>query len=158
MRKLWRKRWVRVLAYTLTTVLLLLLGFCWYLRIWRPEDVIAYYCLTRKVEGFNPVWKDLALRRFGKGDDVRALGSRHPPYSVEPIGPYAMLDYVDRSEEGLHFNNLYVVARDGRLLFAHAISCTWDHVLFGDRRDVEAFMIQYQNHLEAKLQEQAEVR
>jgi hypothetical protein len=86
-------------------------------------------------EQFPPVWKDLALRRFDRGDTVEALLARHAPLRYEEAPPYTRLVYV----EGGQYPGLTVIAKDGRLIAAAAGAATWQHVFFHAPMQGEGF-------------------
>ena len=70
-----------------------LLAVCWLLGIGSKADLVAYQEMSR--EQFPPVWKDLALRRFGLGSDVERLVTRHAPLHHDEAPPYARVVYVE---------------------------------------------------------------
>lgn len=86
-------------------------------------------------EQFPPVWKDLALRRFDRGDTVETLLARHAPLRHEEAPPYTRLVYV----EGDQYPGLTVMAKDGRLIAAAAGAATWQHVFFHAPMQGEGF-------------------
>ena len=60
-----------VIASGLAVVVLLLVLLCYVAGIRSTTDVVAYRAMWR--ERYHPIWKDLALRRVKKGDDVALL-------------------------------------------------------------------------------------
>jgi len=98
---------------------------CWFLGIWSREDLVAYHWM--RADHYHPVWKDLALRRIRKGDDLEETIRKHPPIRREDFGPYTALLY----HRGLlSFNTLQIIATDGVLIQASAASCCWRHTFF----------------------------
>jgi len=75
----------------------------------------------------DSIWLDLAIRRVGEGDPVEDLTNIKAPERVENIGPYQQLSY---HPDGLCFTGITIMAKDGKLLLAHAWSCTWQHAFF----------------------------
>jgi hypothetical protein len=115
---------------------------CWFLGIGSRQDLIAYRCM--RAEHFHPVWKDLALRRIRKGDDLEETIRKHPPIRREDFGPYTSLLY----HRGLvSFNTLQIIATDGVLISAHAGSCCWRHVFFDSPTHEQAIRQAYTEYL-----------
>jgi len=65
------------------SALLALGAFCAFFRISNLEDIEAYREMAREC---HPVWKQLALRRFGRGDAAQELFRRFPPTHREEFG------------------------------------------------------------------------
>ncbi len=124
-----RRKWLRrlVIAGFGLVVAAVLLGvfLCWFLGIHSKRDLLAYRGM--RAEHFHPIWKDLALRRIRKGDDLAATIKKHPPLWQEQYGPYTVLCY---HRGGVAFNTLVIVATNDVLIYARAGSCCWDHVFF----------------------------
>lgn len=118
------KRVVLGAAGTLGAVLLLAFLVCRFLGIRSPEDVTAYRQMAR--EHYHPIWKDLALRRIKRGDDLEDLLGKHTPRRRGNAGPYAELVFT----EGGAYPGLTVMAKDGKLIAAVAGAATWHHVFF----------------------------
>ncbi|MBL7223045.1 MAG: hypothetical protein ISS72_04255 [Candidatus Brocadiae bacterium] len=132
MRKLWRKRWVRILTYLLTALCLLGCGLCWLFRISSLDNVVACGMLlggTLAGQPVCPVWWDLALRRINPGDSVDELIRRRPPVAMEHEGSYTVLYY---EVDGPAFENTVIVAKDERLVLARKFSCTYEHTFFDE--------------------------
>jgi len=151
-RKLWRKRWFRIATYCLGTIAVLMVGTCWFFRIRKPADLVAYYAMHR--EDFHPVWRDFAFRRIGFGDTVESLRNEQPPVSGESFGGYTCLDYVDCPPGALPFTHLYILARGGRLVYAVAGSCTWQYRFFGDEEHYDAYSTARSNWVKKKLKQE----
>lgn len=125
-------------------VVLLLAGafLCWFLGIRSREDLLAYRCM--RAEHFHPVWKDLALRRIRKGDDLEETIRKYPPIRREDFGPYTALIY----HRGLlSFNTLQIIATDGVLIYARAGSCCWEHFFFESPTHEEAICQAYSEYV-----------
>ncbi len=138
---------VRVGVCCAAGLLLLVIALCGFLGIRSSMDVLAYYTMLR--EDYHPVWKDLALRRIRKGDSIDNLLKRHPPVVRDDFPPYIVLGYSERGS----FNVLDLVAKDGRLLAAHAAGCTWTHIFFTTPAEEEVFGLAYSQHAQQWLLE-----
>ncbi len=136
-----RKKVLIITTCVLAVVLLPLVVFYHVLGIHSRMDVLAYRMMIR--EQYHPVWKDLALRRIRKGDDLQMLLQKHPPVCVEAFGSFASVLY----NRPLSYNTLGVIAKDGRLISARAGSCTWHHVFFNSPEEEEALDQAYSNHI-----------
>jgi len=142
-----RRRWltrVRIAGFGLVVAAILVGGFlCWFLGIHSREDVLAYRCM--RAERFHPIWKDLALRRIRKGDDLAETIKKHPPFWQEKYGPYTILSY---HRGAVSFSTLIVVATNGVLIDARARSCCWQHVFFESLPHQPAIGRAYALHLQ----------
>jgi len=133
------RRRTKVVVGALAVLAALLASLCAFVGIRSRMDVLAYYTMVRT--DFHPVWKDLALRRFGHGGDIGALLKKHTPKSREDFPPYALLDFEEP------FNSMTVVAKDGKLIMARAGSCTWHHVFFATPDATEEFSKAHEKHV-----------
>ena len=143
-------RWFRISAIAAAVVALFVAGEAWYFRIYSYRDVKAYHYMHREC---HPVWKDLALRRIKPGDDVEELIANTSPARIHRHGEYTTIYY----QGGLSFTEVVVVARDGRLVWAEAVSCTWDHTFFDEmnsegRKD---YWRSFESYVDQKLQERS---
>lgn len=119
-----RRKVALVIAGGLAVAVLLLVLLCYVAGIRSTTDVVAYRAMWR--ERYHPIWKDLALRRVKKGDDVAALVEKHPPLYRNDAGPYTKLVYTQGGADP----GLTVMAENGRLALAVAGAPTWQHVFF----------------------------
>ena len=145
-----RKKHTKLMVAAVGLVMLVLAGvlLCRFLGIRSGQDLMAYRAMTG--EHFHPVWKDLALRRIRKGDDLAETIRRHPPLSREDFESYTVLFY---SASGV-LNNLQITAANGVLIDARATSCTWwKHVFFESPMHERAFSRAWSQHMEQKLLE-----
>lgn len=120
---------------------------CLFLGICSRRDVLAYHCMIS--EHFHPIWKELALRRIRKGDDLAETIKRHPPLSREDFESYTVLLY---SDSGL-LNNLQITATNGVLIDARVTSCCWKHVFFESPTYEQALVEASSRHMKQKLLE-----
>ncbi|MEN6334891.1 MAG: hypothetical protein ABFE01_11565, partial [Phycisphaerales bacterium] len=111
-------------GFLVSSVLAVVL-LCLFFGIHSRRDILAYRCM--RAEHFHPVWKDLALRRIRKGDDLAEVVKRHPPVRLEECGPYTALLY---HKGVVSFNCLQIIATKDVLIGARADSCCWNHVFF----------------------------
>ncbi len=124
-------------------VLLLAGGFlCWFLGIWSREDLVAYHWM--RADPYHPVWRDLALRRIRKGDDLEETIRKYPPIRRVDFGPYTALCY---NKERVSFNTLQIIATDGVLIQASAASCCWRHTFFDSPAHEQAIREAYSEYL-----------
>ena len=127
----------RTLLCFVVLLLAMVVGLCGYLRIYRYKDAVAYYGMAKEC---HPVWKELALRRYHRGDPVEKLTEKWPPSERRVEAGYEFLTYYDNPDApGLRFTGLAVVAEDRRLLHAYAWSCCWQHSFFGSQEELEEF-------------------
>lgn len=118
----------------LLTILALAVAFlCARLEIHSYRDIAAYRTMAR--EHYPPVWKDLALRRITRGDRLEDLLREHPPVHRDDFESYTDLDYIPPGS----YKVLGVIAKDGRLIVAHASGGTWRHVFFGSSEEEKAY-------------------
>ncbi|MBN1359226.1 MAG: hypothetical protein JW993_01480 [Sedimentisphaerales bacterium] len=125
---------------------------CWFFGIRSRQDIIGYSEMLRG--RFHPIWKDLALRRIKKGDDLDELVARHEPLRREEWPPFVMLRY---NEVG-SFDGLAVAAKDGKLIFASVGSCCWEHTFFDTPQERETLDEAYRAWLQQSLLESAAYR
>jgi hypothetical protein len=125
--------------------LLVLVGCCLFLRISRPADVMAYVAMVRGE--CHPVWKEFSLRRLNVGDSAAEFLRRIPPSTRDEFGRYGLYRYY-RNSEGIPFDVVSVVTRDGRLWSAESGSCTWQFTFFRD--DDPQFGADYTAYLKEK--------
>ncbi|MEN6429111.1 MAG: hypothetical protein ABFE13_27495 [Phycisphaerales bacterium] len=125
-------------------IVLLLAGvlLCRFLGIRSREDLVAYHWM--RADHYHPVWKDLALRRIRKGDDLEEMIRKHPPIRREDFGPYTALLY---HKERVAYNTLQIIATDGVLIDARAASCCWEHIFFESPAHEQAFNQAYSAYL-----------
>lgn len=88
---------------------------------------------------FPPVWKELAFRRFGLGDEVGKLLRAHPPTDTLRYGEWSVHDYNTGGPEALSFSGLWLVCKGDVLIAAEAGSCTWEHKFFEDAGQLAVF-------------------
>lgn len=136
------KRWQKVALGVAGGLLLLAAGLvvvCWFVGIRSKVDLVVYRELWR--EHHHPVWKDLALRRFGRGDPLDGLLERHVPTKREDVPPFTRLAYYRR---GLYRGEVIMIARDDRLVAARADTRSGRHVFFHDAERMRTFARMYQ--------------
>jgi hypothetical protein len=124
---------LRRLVASIAILLLVMLGVCGYLRIWRTQDVVAYLELSRP---FHPVWRDLAFGRISLGDAAAELFARHPAPLVIEHGPYTDYEYEVAADGYFPLGSLRVTAFEDKLIGAWAGSCTWHRTFFEDAEQV----------------------
>ncbi len=141
------KRRLKRTACVAGILALLVTSCCVLLGIGSKEDVFAYYFMV--MEDFHPVWRALALRQFESGDELATLVAAYPPLLREDFSPYTMLTYEQP------FASLVVAARDDRLFYARAASCTWEHTFFEDIDESLSFDEAYAKYIRQCLLEAA---
>jgi hypothetical protein len=128
------KRAVIILAAGLLIVLLLAIPFVYVLPpIRSSRESLGYRMMVQ--EHYHPVWKDLALRRFGKGDPLKDVLRKHPPMHRDDFGRYTELYYSPPGSQ----NTLGIVAKDGKLIAARAGGRRWQRTFFETPEEEEAF-------------------
>lgn len=120
-KKKWRKI-IKIIAAVIAVFAISIVSSCLFFGIHSRMDVIGYYSMAR--EEFHPIWKDLALHRIRKGDSLESIIKKHAPVRREDFSSYTFLDYE------VPFNGLGIVAKDGKLIYAAAGSCCWEHIFF----------------------------
>jgi hypothetical protein len=128
MRTLVSKYWFRLSLAATACLLALDLLACWHWHIWRPADLREYREVCRYSIG-----RDLWFGRITPDHDVEVLIERLPPHRIRRFGRFTCLTYFAGRPPGpgeIPFENLEVVARDGRLVSAIAGGCTWNHFFF----------------------------
>jgi len=126
MKRLFHKKWFRITAGLLLSLLILTLALAAYFDIWSREDLIAYGGMYYEC---HPVWKTLALRRIRAGHSVDDLTRLHQPYGTDTWKNYTFLDYESRPGE-FSMGAFWVVAEDNKLVYAVAGNDTWQHEFF----------------------------
>jgi hypothetical protein len=103
---------------------LLVLGFvlCIFFRIRSYEDMLAYSYM----KNMHPIWKDLACRRFGKGDDINEVIAVYPPLWEMKYAPYHRINY----EHPASMEGLTLTAKNGKLISAAAGGDCWKFNFF----------------------------
>jgi hypothetical protein len=131
----WRpdKRASTVLGAALIVFALAVASLCCFLGVQTRADVIGYYEMARG--NFHPIWKDLALGRIRKGDNLESVLQKHRPTRREDFGPYTSLCYVGPGSS----DTLQIKAKKGRLIYAQAGGCGWEHVFFAAPEEEAAF-------------------
>ena len=119
-----RKRIALLISGGLAVCVLLLVFACHFVGIHSTRDIVAYRAMWR--DRYHPIWKDLALRRIKRGDDVESLLKKHTPPGRADAGPYTKLVYV----WGGAYRRLTVMSKNGKLIAAVAGAATWRHVFF----------------------------
>lgn len=123
MKSLLKRHWARITGSLLLGAVLVITVAAWFFDVRSQKDVIAYIGMFQEC---HPVWRDLALRRIRSGqtvDDVRRLNA---PPRMASWDRYTLLAYNDTGD----FTGLTILARDDKLIFAGARSCTWEHQFF----------------------------
>ncbi len=105
----------------------ILVAVCVFARVSGPNDLIAYGGMAREC---HPVWREFALRRFGKGDSAEEFLRRFSPSLGKESGRQGTYQYTKAPADHIPFTGLTVTTRDGRLIRADAWSCTWQFTFF----------------------------
>ena len=135
-----REKLVLLLTAGFAALVLLLFCLCQFLDIHSQTDVIAYSAMCRG--DFHPIWKDLALGRIEKGDDLDALIGKHTPFQRGEAGPYTELVYA----RDTRLPKITAMARDGKLIAAATTGAKWRHVFFEADRHGESFRQAYRKY------------
>ena len=107
----------------------------------------------------HPVWKQFALRRFGRGDAANELFRRFPPTHRDEFGRYGIYSFSAGPPGGIPFTRVSVVTKDGRLIAAGSGSCTWRFTFFNAQdpeleRQYEALLRErYRSHEQRRLEQ-----
>ncbi len=134
-RQLWKRLSVKlaVIGFSLALSFILV---CWFLGISNGRDAYGYFEMA---VSFPPVWKELAFRRFGLGDNADKLLRNHPPTHTKNCGEWSVHDYTPGGPDGLRFSGLWLVCKGNVLVAAEAGSCTWEHKFFEDAQQLAVF-------------------
>jgi hypothetical protein len=127
LRTLWSGKWTRRFVLGGVLILAAIALLCAFLRISRPRDIVVFLDMAKEC---HPLWRQLALRRVGSGDNAQEFLRRFPPTQREEFGRYGVYHYFPNGEAGLWFTGLSVVTKDDRLVSSQAWSCTWKFVFF----------------------------
>jgi len=130
--RLWSTRWFRATACLWLAGLLLLACVASYFDIHSPGDCLAYLNMHREC---HPIWRDLAWRRISPGDDLDDVVSVHPPSVADNRGDFTTVRYYEGCDPGefaLSFTGVAIIAKNGKLVYAVAWSCRWQHTFFDE--------------------------
>lgn len=135
-------KWLRSRKWFLLccgTVLFVFVGCCAFLRISNMSDVLAFYGMFRN---YHPILRDLAFRRFSKGDSMSDLLQRYPTNGPATYGHFSTFggDNLSWKNPGNH-TSVFVLAMDDRLIYAQAWGSVkdvpWEFVFFHTTNDSE---------------------
>lgn len=129
-----RLKKVALIAGSILTVLVLLVvSACWFFGIRSRKDIVGYREMLRS--NFHPVWKDLALRRFEKGDDLNDLIRKHPtPWREDYNASYTVLRYGKTPLSG----GPIIASKDGKLIYAIIGNDCWEFTFFDTPAEEES--------------------
>jgi hypothetical protein len=149
------KTWFRLSVRFVLLLLVTLLGFAWYFKIWSWRDWEIIQAMSAEC---HPVWRDLHWGRVQAGQNVDEVIAATKPVRVERYGDFVELIY---QPGGLNFTGVNITAKKGRLVNAGAWSCTWNRVFFDemtgdDWHDFnDAYEARWQPIRQMRLQEEA---
>ncbi len=129
-----------LIAGGLAVFAVLLVFACHFVGIRSTRDIVAYRAMRR--EHYHPIWKDLALGRVKRGDDVESLLQKHTPLWRNDAGRYTKLVYVQGGADP----GLTVMAKDGKLILAVAGAATWQHAFFDPAGQMESYTQAHRNY------------
>jgi hypothetical protein len=117
-----RKKVIIALVTGFGGLILLCFALCIFFRIHSYEDILAYSYM----KNMHPIWKDLACRRFVKGDDINDVIAVYPPLWEMKYPPYHRINY----EHPASMEGLTLTAKNGRLISAAAGGDCWEFNFF----------------------------
>jgi len=121
------RRWFRQGLWVAAPVGGILLLAAWYSGVWSLRDLEIYREMNREC---HPVWRELHDGRVYLGQTVEEAISQTAPTRVEHFENCVLLEYQTSGPGQSCFTTIAVVAQDGRLISAHAYSCTWQRTFF----------------------------
>jgi hypothetical protein len=133
------KKWVAAIFGIVFVFVLITTCLCVFLGIRSKMDAVGYYCMIQ--EDFHPIWKDLALRRIKKGDSIEIVLKKYTPVRRYDFPPYVNLQFEEP------FSGLVIAAKDGKLIYAGAGSCCWEHTFFKISEEEEKYVEAYATYL-----------
>jgi hypothetical protein len=142
MASLWSKRWVRCLSTALSLIVIVCLLACWHWRIWSAEDYRNYQRVGRYALGH-----DLWFGRIAPGEDIETVIAQARPHALRRFGRFTIIEYYlggPLMANGLSWDRLALIAKDGRLVSAGASSCIWHQEFFGmSAEDLDLWLMAY---------------
>jgi len=121
MNKAKLKKAVIGLGIGFSLVAVIILALCLFFGIRSGSDVVAY----GRMVGMHPIWKDLALRRIVKGDDVNDVLIKHTPVWEMLYPPYRKMNFQDPFGPGLT-----IFSKNNKLIYAGVGEDYWGYVFF----------------------------
>ena len=122
MNRLVSYRWFRFALMFMALLVIALLSACWQSRIWSLGDFRAYQEMCRYQIG-----RDLWFGRIRPGQSVDVVIGNAPPHDMDQFGDFVSLIFYPGGPLGpdeLPCAALELIAKDGRLVQAWAVSCT----------------------------------
>lgn len=100
----------------------------------------------------EPVLVALARHRIEKGHSVEDLIAKHGPFHVTSYGSYQSLEPTYMADGLMAFESYVIIAKDGRLRFAHWWTCTGQLEFFNTlTKDEEAEYVSLRDERRKKL-------
>lgn len=127
--------WFKI-SILIAIFLLLLLSFisCFF-RIYSQRDIISFLQMTRSCQ---PIWKDLALRRIGIGQNVADIILSHPPLRIEKWKNYKGLIYQAAvGPDEVDTTGIVIMAQNDKLIYATAWGSDFNHDFFSTKTKKE---------------------
>ena len=87
------------------------------------RDVTAYRGMIAEC---HPVWKDLVFGRIYTNQPLDVVIETTKPIGLERYGRFTVVSY----HPPMSYTNVWITAKDGRIIQAAAGSCCWDRVFF----------------------------
>jgi hypothetical protein len=132
------RRWITAILFALATLALIAVCLCWHFNVWSLEDYRQYGNVLKYAPG-----RDLWLGTIRAGHSLDDFTRRHPPHEKTQKGEYAVMGYYitwPTPPNSIQMEQLYVVAKDSRLVAAGVWSCCWNkeffNVLKPEERDI----------------------
>jgi hypothetical protein len=138
-KRVWKHRLMQRTAYAIVVVAVSFFSFCWFVKIESITHPRTFIGIARSC---HPVWKDLACGRIYEGQPVDEVIAKTKPAHVDRRGVFVSLDY----HEPWSLTVMRVIAKNGKLVSAHAGSCTWDHTFFDSMSEQDGvdFWVSYE--------------